>query len=63
MDAKKFEFASPDIDKLLKYGFFAELARGSTIQSLPQFWFGWYLLLIGMNFFFVTRERKENREL
>ncbi len=24
MDAKKFEFASPDIDKLLKYGFLRE---------------------------------------
>lgn len=53
----------PDVFWLLKYGFFTELMRGSTIQSLPQFWLGWYLLLIGMNFFFVMRKRKENREL
>ena len=53
----------PDVFWLLKYGFFTELMRGSTIQSLPWFWVGWYLLLIGMSFFFVIRKRKENREI
>ena len=53
----------PDVFWLLKYGFFTELARGRSIRSFPRFWLGWYLLLIGTNFFFVMRKRKENREL
>lgn len=53
----------PDVFWLLKYGFFTELVRGRSVKSFPQFWPGWYLLLIGMNFFFVIRKRKENREL
>ena len=53
----------PDVFWLFRYGFFAELMRGRTIQSFPIFWFVWYSVLIGLALFFVIRRRKERKEL
>ena len=53
----------PDVFWFFRYGFFAELMRGRTIQSFPIFWFVWYSVLIGLALFFVIRRRKERKEL